>query len=260
VTGAFHGDPAVKAALLEDKAPPTDAQALASRAGLPLPVAALLLALAEQVRTMGDGEPFLHAALKTIPVGADLSRVANGAALALLDAPEIADGPGQAIALLDEMRALHRRSHDGDVPDRARWKAVRSAVLALPPGANRQDRLAVRMCEAACWPADHGQSTLPAILGQWIDLAEIEATPDWSAKDDRRAQEVLDRLWEETAGAREAVRYPALFQGAEPDLCRRYEVHLAYTNRRAGVRRPLPADAGRRAGPLTSDAARGIMA
>lgn len=239
MTGAFYGDPAVKAALLEDKAPPTDAQALASRAGLLLPVAALLLALAERVRTMEDGEPFLRAALKTIPVGADLSRVANGAALALLDAPEIADGPGQAIALLGEMRALHRRSHDGDVPDRANWKAVRSAVLALPPSANRQDRLAVRMCEAACWPADQGQSTLPAILGQWIDLAEIEAAPDWSAEDDRRAQEVLDRLWEETAGAREAgeaVRYPALFLAAEPDLCLRYEVHLAYTNRRVGER------------------------
>ncbi|MEG3092177.1 hypothetical protein [Sphingomonas sp. PB1R3] len=239
MTPAFHGDPAVKSGMLEDSEPPADAEALATRAGLPIPVAALLLALTERVRTLADGEPFLHAALKAIPVGADLSRVANGAALVLLDAPELAHGPGPAVALLGDMRALHRRSHDGDVPDRTSWKTVRAAVLALPPAGDRQERSATLMCEAACWPADNGQSTLPAILRRWVDLAEIEATPDWSAEDDRRSQAVLERLWEEAAPAREAgevVRYPALFLAAKPDLCRRYEAHLTYTNRRVGER------------------------
>ncbi|MEH3120727.1 MAG: hypothetical protein PGN16_01915 [Sphingomonas phyllosphaerae] len=267
---AFHGDPAIQAALLTriDQAlatnalsfgvtrwdaatvqgsalgisvEGTNAEHYAERFGYPLALASLLDPLAERMA----GEPiaagaFIRRWVADVAPGAPLGRAAARLLLWMLETPDVGmdDDPLGRTSI-----ALHRQWLTDDPPSPKDWFALREQILdAEVPLHDFRRKARLALCEAASWPVDQGGSVLVEAMRYWLDFAALEPDADWSDEDERQKEATLAQLWNEQSDARAAgqpVSYPDLFAAVAPDLETRFRAHLTRTTARLPRRAAL---------------------
>ncbi|KQN00086.1 hypothetical protein [Sphingomonas sp. Leaf25] len=268
-TGAFGGDPNVKAALLAridrhvadgtmtfgDSAwtgdggsalgvsiAGIDPATYAAAFGYPLPLAALLDPLARDLSEAGDAPAFVRSWVSTVTPGADLSGVPTRLMLYMLDDPRLR---GIDDALADRLVGLHCRDLDGSPGDRGEWSSVRRSILAAKQDADpRATAFVVGLWEVAAWPAARGRSTLVATFNAWRQLQAIVDDPEWSREDECRKEAKMKALWYAHAPAADGgeVDLAALFEASDPALARRSNRNLRRVRDALHGAAPLLAD------------------
>lgn len=254
MSGAFRGDPAIKAVLLGridrhraagtlifgptawdgERGSPlgisvegTDPADYAAVFGYPLGLAALLDPLAADPVDGFDAAGFVREWVAVVRPGADLSRVPAALMLGMLH--DLNGGEADA-ALVTAAVALHRDCRDGGQPPRPVWATLRRDILASMPAAAGA---AGDLLEAAAWPAAHARSSLTSAFAAWRRLRAGGADPGWTPRDEARKEAMLHAIWEAETPAREAgeqVHYHARLVERDADLAGRFLLHLDRTN------------------------------
>jgi hypothetical protein len=257
VTTAFHGDPAVKAELLDRlrrhaaadtlvfgptrwdgrsgtpmgvSAETEDSADYAQRFGYPLPLAALL----DTMTACAAPDRAVRATLAWVEMvepGADLApvpwRIARNL-LVLLKADQLAEA--HFLLLCD----MHRRDiADTSVP-RREWAAVRGLIEEAASHRESEAASATSACATACWSLRTSRSVLVELIDRWCRAPTRLPNPDFADVDRVRAGVVLDALWTETQPARdrgETVHIPTLFRAREPRIAALFEADLERSNR-----------------------------
>ncbi len=266
MSAAFHGDPAVKAGLLDRidravvdgaiKVGPTfwspderhgsplglsiadiDPARYADRFGYPLPLATLLDPLTAAMGDTPDTWRFVRDWVAVVAPGAALDTVSTRLLLFMLDAIEVRPR-GETIG--DRLSALHMADLTGQPATGRAWAEVRAALVAVDRASLPRRHIAwLDLCEAAAWSGRNGRSVLVETLRNWLGLANLESHPAWSDEDDARKDTVLARLWSESEPAREAgeqIDFPSLFAATDPELEAAYCAHLVRSNARLPLR------------------------
>lgn len=182
----------------------------------------------------------------------------------LSDGPERIGIPESVLALLDHFGS---RSYDGLVPIN---DLARRFMDATRPGADLDGvpvaligRMAdafgdsvhrepdapryIREFSALIATRDDSPDHLKAVFDQWLDARSREAMRaiGWSDAQEARAQEILNRLWDETESQRRAGQYPSypdLFAQADPDMAAGYRRGLEALNHSYAADTALLAD------------------
>lgn len=260
MTGAFAGDPAIKAALcarLESHAAngtlrfgPTawdgsggtplgvstrggDSTDYAVSYGYPLALAGLL----DPMTAHAAPDRAVDAALTwvaCIDAGADLSEVPQRIVDHLLAAMH---ADRLAAPFRDELRRLHLHERAGKRLTRSDWAGLRSrierALEAEPPSSD--GRTALMACATACWPLTTSSSVLPTLISVWLNDVNRDPEPQFGEVLRQQAHATLDEIYRETQPQRDAGAHPdipALFRARAPVLAAAFEAQLARNNAR----------------------------
>jgi len=264
VTGAFTGDPAVKAELLDrltthaangtlrfgvtawDGQGGTplgvstqggDVADYAARFGYPLALAGLLdpmTAYAAPDRAVDTALAWVTA----VDVGADLSAVPERIVHDLLEAME---ADRLAAAYHAELRQLYRAEMSGTPPTRRDWADLRNRIAQAteeePPTSDV--RTALTACVTACWPLATSSSVLPTLFSVWFRDVNRRPDPEFCDASRELAYAKLDEIYQETQPLRDtgqSVDIPALFRTRDPTLAAAFEGQLARSNARYRAR------------------------
>lgn len=256
MTIAFHGDPALKAALQDRlhrhaaagtlvfgptrwdgrsgtpmgvSAESEDSADYAQRFGYPLALAALLdtmTACAAPDQAVRDAQAWVG----IVEPGADLSPVAWRIAhnfLVLLGADELA-APHFVL-----LRDMHQRDTADSPVTRKEWTSLRTLIEDAANHRAGESAYAISACAAACWPLRMSRSVLVELADRWRRAAARVPNPDFDDGDRDQAKAVLNALWGETQTARDAgemVHIPTLFRAREPRLAALFEADLERSN------------------------------
>lgn len=247
MTGAFHGDPAIRdraiarlrTALAEGRlhyqpqwdgnagdgfgviAESDDIAVFADRMGFPQSVALVLSDCFHGYRPVERAAEAVEQWLLATPPGADLSRVAGAIILELLQDETLMEAVVAEPAIESARRAvvaLHQREQSGDAPTRQEWKGARALALAATDVA--EDKVAVRAgraIEAAAWPGN--TRTVLSEVNTCLNLVWLAVGMDaigWSDADESRAFHVM-RDWDENPATPESEK---LKRGDLADACR----------------------------------------
>jgi len=260
MTGAFGGDPAIKAALLARleshvangtlrfggtawdgsggsplgvSTEGGDSADYAARFGYPLAMAGLL----DPLTAYAEPDHRATVALRwveCVAVGADLSPVPQR----IVDHFLTAMGADRVAATAyAEVKALHRAEASGTAVRRGEWTAARRRIEAAAEAAlpRSPERAALNICATACWPLRTSSSILSTLIAAWLQDVNREADPAFAEADRARAVAKLDEIYQQTQPLRdkgEAVDIPALFRTGEPALATAFEASLARMNAR----------------------------
>ncbi len=260
MTGAFGGNPAIKAALLTRlenhiangtlrfggtvwdgsggsalgvSTEGGDSADYASRFGYPLPMAGLLDPLTAYAGSDSGGDAALRW-VECVEVGADLSRVPQRIVDHFLTDMGVERLAASSYA---DVRALHRAEASGVVMHRSEWTAIRRRIEAavettLP---HSHERAALNACATACWPLQTSSSILSTLIAAWLQGVNREADPAFGELKNKRAMATLDEIYQQTQPMREkgeAVDIPALFRMRDPILAAGFEASLERANAR----------------------------
>jgi hypothetical protein len=260
MTGAFGGDPAIKAALLA-KLETHIAQGTlrfggtawdgtggsplgvsteggssadyAARFGYPLALAGLLDPLTAYASPNEGGKVALRW-VTCVAVGADLSPVPRRIVdhfLTKMGADRL------AAAAYAEIQAVHRAEESGIAMPRGEWTAARHRIEATVEAAlpRSRERTALNACATACWPLRTSSSILSTLIAAWLQDVHQEADPAFAERERLHAMATLDEIYQQTQPMRdkgEAVDIPALFRLREPALAAGFEASLQRANTR----------------------------
>ncbi|PTQ65009.1 hypothetical protein C8J45_102367 [Sphingomonas sp. PP-CE-3G-477] len=256
MTNAFHGDPVVKAELLDRlrrhaaagtlvfgptrwdgrsgtpigvSVESEDSADYAQRFGYPLPLAALLdtmTACAAPDRAVRE----TLAWVEIVEPGANLSpvpwRIAKSL-LVLLKADQLAD-PHFLL-----LRDMHSRDTTDTPVSRKEWTNLRALIEDTASRSKGEAAFSISACAAACWPLQTSRSVLVELVDRWRRAAARLPNPDFDDVDRDRASTVLNALWAETEPARaagETIHIPTLFRGREPRVAALFEADLDRSN------------------------------
>jgi hypothetical protein len=260
MTGAFAGDHAVKAALLDrlhahaaDGTLRFGATAWDGRGGSPLGVSTqggdcvdyaaqfgyplALAGLLDPMTAQASPDRAVDTALSwvsCVEVGADLSLVPErivGHLLAAMGVDRLA-APYHV-----ELFALYRAEALGAAPQRRAWAELRERIaLAVEAETPRSDaHAALTACATACWPLTTSSSVLPTLIAVWLQDVNRGAGAELDRAGRSRAQAMLDEIYQESQPQRDAgqpVDIPALFRTRAPLLAAAFEAQLAGDNAR----------------------------
>ena len=254
MTGAFAGDPAVKAALLDrlhahaaDGTLRFGATAWDGRGGSPLGVSTqggdcfdyvaqfgyplALAGLLDPMTAQDSPDRAVDTALSwvsCVEVGVDLSPVSEKIVGHLLTAMDV---DRLAATYHVELSALHRAEASGAPPARRTWAELRERIThaAEAETPHSDVRTALTACATACWPLTTSSSVLPTLISFWLQDVNrrIEVEPDGAER--VRAQAMLDVIYRESQPQREAgqhVDIPTLFRARAPLLAAAFEAQL----------------------------------
>lgn len=260
MTGAFLGDPAVKAALLERlhahaangtlrfgatawdgrggsplgvSTQGGDCVDYAAQFGYPLALAGLLDPMTAQASPDQAVDTTLSW-VSCVDVGADLSPIPERIVGHLLSAMDV---DRLAAAYHGELFALYRAEASGASPARSIWAELRKRIAqAVEAEAPHSDaHAALTACATACWPLTTSRSILPTLISVWLQDANRSIEAAFDLADRSRAQAMLDAIYQETQSQRDAgqpVDIPALFRARAPLLAASFEAQLARDNAR----------------------------
>lgn len=258
MTGAFGGDPAVKAALLDRlerhaadgslrfgtthwdgqggsplgvSTEGGDSADYAERFGYPLALAGLLDPLTAWA-AVDDAAGIALRWVRDVAVGSDLSPVPERIAahfLIAMDAERLAE------PFYTRLRSLYRAEAEDAVLTRRDWAALRERIEhAAEAEAPRSATHAVlKACATACWPLRTSSSVLTTLIAGWIQ--DVNRAPDAAFPESERARAhaMLGDIYHETQPVRDAgdpVDIPALFRARAPDLAKAFEAQLERAN------------------------------
>ena len=261
MTGAFHGDPAVKQDLrarlaghlaagtlhfgqthwdgtsgsaLGVSVQGTDVDAYAQAFGYPLPLVGLLDPLGVMIQGAEQRDAFTLGWIDRVAPGADLARVPVQLMVHML---ETIDTHAAVDPLKAQAIALHRRDKDGGSVTRAEWSALRQAV-ADDHHAGEHDRrsgeddrmlqASLALLDAAAWPAARGYTPLTTVFDRCVDLIGLEPDPDWSDADEAQRDAFFTAMEKELQPrieAGETLDFMAIFMEREPELMQRTEAY-----------------------------------
>lgn len=255
MTGAFAGDPAVKAALLDrlhahaaDGTLRFGATAWDGRGGSPLGVSTqggdctdyaaqfgyplALAGLLDPMTAHASPDRAVDTALSwvsCVEVGVDLSPVSERIVDHLLTAMDV---DRLAPSYHVELSALYREEASDAPPARRTWSELRERIAhAAEAAAPRSDAsTALTACATACWPLTTSSSILPTLISFWLKHGNrgIEAELDSAGR--ARAQAMLEVIYQESQPQRDAgqhVDIPARFRARAPLLAAAFEAQLA---------------------------------
>ena len=260
MTGAFRGDPAIKAALLARleshianstlrfggtswdgsggsplgvSTEGGDSADYATRFGYPLAIAGLLDPLIAYAGPDDGGKVALRW-VECVDVGADLSPIPQR----IVDHFLTAMGAERlAASSYAQVQALHRAEASGVARHRGEWTATRRRIEAAEEAAlpHSPERAALNACATACWPLQTSSSILSTLIAAWLQEVNREADPAFGEVERQRAMAMLDEIYQQTQPMRdkgEAVDIPAMFRMRDPILAAGFEASLERANAR----------------------------